>query len=156
MLEFVMNIAPAFFFLVFYVNFSMKGKEAGGAEGSIRLPRFLHRVLFPGAAYNARPLYIVLVTAVSLVCGNSGGVYLFRGGGLGGADGGIPADDRDSDASVSRIGDGCRDPDRPAGKISSSRADPDDPGGPGAAGLAPQTCDFLFPLAPLKENKRSA
>ena len=68
MLEFVMNIAPAFFFLVFYVNFSMKGKEAGGAEGSIRLPRFLHRVLFPGAAYNARPLYIVLVTAVSLVC----------------------------------------------------------------------------------------
>lgn len=74
MLQFVMNIAPAFFFLVFYVNSSMKGKKAGGAEGSVRLPRLLHRVLFPGAAYDVRPLYIVLVTAVSLICAVLAGI----------------------------------------------------------------------------------
>ena len=133
MLEFVMNIAPTFLFLVFYVNSSMRGKEAGGVEGSVWLPRFFHRVLFPGAALRRQ-------AAVHCACdscqpnlrrfvGDSGDMaHLFCGGGLGGADGGIPADDRD----------------------------PDDLAGPGAAGQAPQDCDPLSPLVPLREKKRSA
>ena len=60
---------PAFFYIVFYRRLSSKGKRAEGDMNgmAVRIPRFLDEMLFPGAAYDRRPLETVIWTAGSLI-----------------------------------------------------------------------------------------
>lgn len=69
MLKFVVNTLPAFLFLFLFFQSSSMGKRADSAlEFSIRIPKLIHNILFPGAPCNARPLRSIIITSSSLIC----------------------------------------------------------------------------------------
>ena len=61
---------PAFFYILFYRRLSSEGKRRayGDMNGmAVRIPRFLDRMLFPGATYDRRPIHAVIGGAGSLI-----------------------------------------------------------------------------------------
>lgn len=68
-LDFMRLSAPALIYIVFFSHFSSVGRRSEGGNGlSVRIPAFLHKILFPGAARDTSPLYAVIMTVSSLLC----------------------------------------------------------------------------------------
>lgn len=68
--EILWHAFPALIYLIFFYGISSNGKKSDGSYIglAVRIPRPLHKILFPGAPYDTRPLPHVIVTICCLFC----------------------------------------------------------------------------------------
>lgn len=70
MFDFIMRVLPALFFFIFYMRFSTTAKQVNdnSYEGiTVSIPKLFHHLLFPGAKFGKKPLFSVILTAISLI-----------------------------------------------------------------------------------------